>query len=271
MKRHRFLGLSIDATRNLFTGDLPAALVEKYRDEQRDFISKKYGSLNFEAKFNRWVSVPKPVLSVVDEHTHLLQDIEDTYVCGNLYSVLTGACCLGERIFNQIILRTKESYRSSPKYKLVHSKDSINDWEFAIDILVSWGIVDAPTAMKYHRLKDLRNESVHFQNKEQDLILMATEAIKLINGIVSGLFELNREKEFLIWFEVPGEIYLKKEAEEIPFIRSFYVPGAPLVGYKHTVDTTPEGSFKAVDNETYSDDEISDSEFVRLRKEFTAK
>lgn len=271
MKRHRFLKFSIDATRNLFTDDTSGPLIEKYKEEQRGYMEKKYGSLDFEKKFKRWLSVPKPVLSVVDEHTYLIQDIEDAYVNGNLYSALTGSCCLGERIFNHILTRVRYGYKSSPYYKKIYNKDSINDWELGIEILKSWGIIQARMEEDYRRLYKLRTESVHFQSKEQDLELMSKEAISLINQITSDLFELRKDKDFLIWFEVPGEIYLRKEAEEIPFIKAFYVPCAPLVGYKHTIELTPGHTLKVVDNEVYENKEIPDAEFVELRNKYTNK
>src|SRR3990167_5792100 len=268
MKRHRILKFFIDSSRNMFRGKDSSPLLDKYKEEQRSYIADKYGSKDFDDKFNRWMSIPNPVLSVVDEHTYLLQDIENSYVSGSLYSALTGACCLGERIFNQIISRIRESYRSSPQYKKVYKKDSINDWDLAIGILVDWKVIDINTEKKYRRLATLRNDSVHFQNKPQDLNSMAKEAITLINEIVTDLFGLDKDKKFIIWFEVPGELYLKKEAEDDPFIREFYIPCSPLVGFKHTIENTPSLIMKVVDNEVYSDEEIPDSEFVRLRNEY---
>lgn len=271
MKRHRFLTFNIDSTRSFFKGDIQAPLLEKYKEEQRQYISQKYGAFQFDEKFDRWLSIPKPNISVVDEHTHLLQDIEDTYILGGLYSSLTGACCLGERIFNQIILRVKESYRSKQEYKLIHKKDSINDWSLGINTLFNWGIIGLETKKRYQRLAGLRTDSIHFQKKEQDLSLMAKDAIFLINEIVSDLFELKKDKDFLLWFNVPGELYLKKEAEKNPFIQKFYIPCAPLVGYKHTIENTPSMKLKVLDEHIYEDKEISDEEFITLRNEYTKK
>ncbi len=267
MKRHRFLTFSIDSTRNFFKGSsFPHA--EIHKRESQEYLSQKYGPLNFEEKFTRWLSIPKPTLSVVDEHTYLLQDIENAYVSGSLYATLTSACCLGERILNQIILRVKNSYKSTSQYKLIYRKSSINNWELGINTLLKWKIIKSETEKKYKQLLALRTDSVHFQNKEQNLVPMAKNAICLINEIISDLFELKREKKFLIWFEVPGELYLKREAENIPFIEAFYIPCAPLVGFKHIIETTPDLKFRVIDKEIYPNKEISDQEFVKLRNKF---
>ena len=100
---------------------------------------------------------------------------------------------------------------------------------------------------------------------------MAKAAIFLINEIVSDLFELKKDKNFLLWFDVPGELYLKKEAEQNPFIQAFYIPCAPLVGYKHTIENTPDMRLKVLDGHVYTDKEISDEEFVMLRNKYTKK
>jgi len=242
---------------------------EKFKEDHRGYLEQKYGSLRFEEKFERWLSIPKPVLSVVDEHTYLLQDIEDAYVLGSLYPALTGSCCLGERIINQIITRIRNSYRSSEQYKKVYNKDSINDWNLGIETLRLWDIINADTETEYRELYKLRTDAVHFQNKSQDLALMAQKAIELINQIVSDLFGLDeKKKNMLIWFEVPGQIFLRKEFEKVPFVKAFYIPSARLAGYKHTVNTTPNGEWFIKDDNVYPEIDISDDEFVHLRREY---
>ena len=271
MKRYRFLGFFIDTTRNIFRADMPPAMKERMKQEERSRFEARYGAHNSDAKFERWLSIPKPPISVVGEHTHLLEDIERAYVAGGLYSALTGACCLGERIFNQIILRTRESFKGHPHYKHVYRHGSINDWDLGIDTLKQWEVITDDTEKKYRRLHTLRNETVHFQDKEQDLEPMAKEGIELINGIVTDLFCIGPENKFISWCEVPGEMYLRKEYETVPFVKEFYFPSAVLVGYKHTIANTPGLKMIVQDNNEYPDADISDAEFVRLRREYTSK
>src|SRR3989344_7760382 len=187
MKRYRFLGCHIDASRNIFRANVHDAVKKKLVEDEMKYFESKYGTHNSKEKFERWLSMPKPVLSVVGEHSHLLEDIERADVAGGLYSALTGACCLGERIFNQIILRTRESFKGHPHYKHVYRHGSINDWDLGIDTLKQWEVITDDTEKKYRRLHTLRNETVHFQDKEQDLEPMAKEGIELINGIVTDL------------------------------------------------------------------------------------
>lgn len=266
MKRYRISKFSIDSTRNILRDTNKRGNLAIMKAHQMEYILSDYGSSNSEEKFARYIELEKPVLSIVDEHTHILRDICDSYVLGSYYSSLTGACCLGERIFNNIIFKVMDDFKSSEYYKEVYNKSSIIDWEKAIKILSSWKIIDDETEKKYRRLYKLRTESVHFQKKEQDAKDMALEAINAINFIVEGLFGLGeRRKSVLIYFEVPGELFIKKEAEINPMVKAFYIPCSILVGPNCTTRAGKQpGSIEIIDIK-YDDKEISDAEFVKLR------
>jgi hypothetical protein len=100
-------------------------------------------------------------------------------------------------------------------------------------------------------------------NIKQDPQKLTIDAINNVNFIVDNIFGILNRKDILLLFDVPGEIYIKKEAEKIPLVQEFYLPSAFLVGYKHTTNE----SGKIID-ETYEDKEISDEEFVNLRISF---
>ena len=229
-----------------------------------------YGEQNFDEKFARYMGLEKPAISVIAEHTYLIEDICSSYVQGNLYSALTGACCLGERIFNQIIFKIIDDFKSSNHYKDVYGKDSIINWEKAIQILSDWGVLYGETKEKYLDLYKLRTDSVHYQRREQNLAEMSLTAINMVNFIINRLFGVGpHRKDVLIYFEVPGELFIKKEAEQYPLVKAFYIPCSILVGPKYKVETGDQpGKFKIVDQEKYKDKEISDAEFVQLTNEF---
>ncbi|TSD01292.1 MAG: hypothetical protein Athens071426_693, partial [Parcubacteria group bacterium Athens0714_26] len=225
MKRYKILSLAIDTSRGIFRGSSSeGSAIAIAKKEMENEIKSRFGVFEYDNKFKRYMALEKPVLSVVEEHTYLLEDICDAYVRGSLYSALTGACCLGERIFNNVIFKVMEDFKSSPWYKIVYAKNrrngSIVEWEDGIKILHSWNIINAEVLKKYLRLKELRNESVHFQKKNQDLESMSLEAINIISFIISSLFSLDQNrKDILLWFDVPGEIFLKKAAENDPMVK----------------------------------------------------
>ena len=133
---------------------------------------------------------------------------------------------------------------------------------------MAWDVLEPDTEKKYRRLGELRNDSVHFQPKEQDLRVLAKEAIDLINSIIDDLFGIRPGNKYVSWCEVPGEMYLRKDAETVPFVQAFYLPAAVLTGYKHTIETSPTTlQFVIKDDNAYPDTEVADAEFVRLRIE----
>jgi hypothetical protein len=117
MKRYRILNFSIDATRNF-----PIPNKSAIKKDMEESLKSRYGTYNFDEKFERYMALEKPVLSVIEEHTYLLEDVCDSYVSGYLYSSLTGACCLGERIFNNVIFKVMDDFKRSSWYKLVYGK-----------------------------------------------------------------------------------------------------------------------------------------------------
>ena len=232
------------------------------------YITFVNAKIDIDNKFNRYMALETPVLSVVEEHTWLLEDICNSYIAGNSYSALTGACCLGERIFNNIIFKVMDDFKVSPHYKNVYGKASLTNWAYGIRILYDWKIVDEETRKKFLRLKELRDESIHYQKKDQDLEQISLEAINVVNRLVKALFGLGPErKNVLIYFEVPGELFLKKDAENNPMAKAFYIPCAVLVGPKHRITSDETGRLVVSDANTYETKDISDAEFVKLRIE----
>lgn len=273
MKRYRIGKFYLDTSRNILGDKFPKSSVyEKMKREKKDELVAKYGVFDFDSKFQRYIAIKPPVLSVIEEHSFLQQDIIDAYINGNFYSALTGACCLGERIFNNIIFKVKEDFRVSRWYKEVYHKGSIIDWLKAIQILSDWKIIDESTQKQYLDLYRLRTDSVHYQKKEQDLEIMSFEAISIVVSIITKLFSIDEtKKKFLLYFDVPGEIFIRKEAEVDPMIKAFFIPCSVLVGPEYSFVTTEKiGTFKVVDK-NYGNREITDEEFVQLRIKHTGK
>lgn len=267
MKRYRILKFGIDATRNILNLSDNSETRTQQKKEMRCHLSFRYGENDFDNKFIRYMNTPKPVLGVVEEYWYLLNQIVDTYTAGYFYPALTGACCLGERIFNVLLLRLRDYYTSKPEYKTVYNKDSFDDWKKIPSILYNWKVIDEDTRKLFERLGEIRHDSIHYQRKEQDLCKITSNAIFYVNNIANKIFGILNRKDILLLFNVPGEIYIKKESEQIPLVREFYIPSALFVGYKHTV---PELG-KIFDNELYENREISDDEFIKLRTEFNNK
>lgn len=269
MKRYRICNFSLDTTRNIFKHPAEGQM-QKIKDDMRSSLISKYGDQNFDEKFARYMALEKPAISVIAEHTYLLEDVCSSYVQDNLYSALTGACCLGERIFNDILFKVMNYFRLSNHYQYMYNRGSVIYWDKAIKILSDWRLIDTETKEKYNELYKLRTDSVHFQKKDQDLASMSLSAINAVNFIIYKLFTIGpHRKDILIYFEVPGELFIKKEAEKDPIVKAFFIPCSILVGPRYkTASGEGLGQFKIIDTEKYDEKEISDAQFVKLRNEF---
>lgn len=252
MKRYRSTNFFIDCIRNL-----------PNQQEIKNFVISRYGESDIENKYKRYISFRPPSFRMITEYHELLQEIEDSYVYGLYYPSLTSACCLGERIFNILILKLRGYYKKSKYYKQIYNKESFNDWTKAIEILCDWNVIDsADIKAKYEELQEIRHGVIHF-NKLGDIEGKAINALKIIYDITAYFFAVGSRKDIYFW--CPGEIYIKKEAEQVPFVREMILPHCYLVGYGHRIESiNKQGVLK--DNIVYEKKDINDEEFIELRK-----
>ncbi|MFA7309055.1 MAG: hypothetical protein WC045_03215 [Patescibacteria group bacterium] len=269
MKRYRVSNFYINTEGNLLR-NLPQGLGPD--DVNYQSFVERYGKRDFDQKLQRYLSIENPVLSVVQDHIPLLEEINNSYVAGNFYSCLTAACCLGERIFNDVFFAINGDHKSSDWYRKYWNKGVIQNWPDGISMLHEWKVIDEETRKKYLLLYKLRTYSVHFQKSEQDFEKMSFEAIEIINCIVRRIFGMNEyRKDILIHFEVPGEIFIRKGAELLPIVKAFYIPASHKLGYMYKVESTANpGQYQITDDNEYESKEITDEEFVVLRNNFVS-
>jgi hypothetical protein len=256
MKRYRFTHFSVDATRNIFR-NFPA-----YREEIKQGISSKHGSADLDSKLERYLEFKPPNVTVVVDYFNLLSEIADSYVCGHYYPALTGACSLGERIFNMLILNLRDFYKDSPCYKNIYRSNSFQNWGFSINMLLEWKIIDSDLAKDYKKLGEIRNDSIHLKDLS-NIHDKAINALRYIMNITDQLFGLRQN----IFFFVLGEPYIRKNKEVEPIVKTFFIPNCTLVGYKHRIEEK-SGQFVIEDANQYEEQEVTDEEFGRLRQQW---
>ncbi|MFH1339176.1 MAG: hypothetical protein ABIH40_04990 [Candidatus Omnitrophota bacterium] len=252
MKRYKATNFFIDCIRNT-----------PIQQDVKEYVASRYGDLNLEEKFRRYISFKPPSLRIITEYHDLLQEIEDSYVYGLYYPSLTSACCLGERIFNILILKLRDYYKRSEHYKHVYQKESFNDWSKSIEILCDWNVINSEQIRnKYEELRDIRHGVIHF-NKLEDIEVKAIIALRIIYDITAYFFAVGNRKDIYFW--CPGEIYVKNEAEQIPFVKEMILPHCYLVGHGHRIESVNRQNVLR-DDSVYEEKEISDEEFTELRK-----
>jgi hypothetical protein len=267
MKRYRWTSFYVDTERALYRHPaFPNGFVMD-RERLQAEIAFKYGELNVDKKSDRWLSLDVPSLCAPGEYLDLLHEIEHSYTVGAFYPALTGACCLGERILNHLILLCRKHKTSHPRYKEVWDKESIDDWTKALSILKAWALLPKSDDVSFRKLLRLRNPAVHFGPVEERES-RAFEALQLAFSITSSLF--GQENERFMWCS--GEVYIKKEYEADPVTVEFVLPHCHLLGYAHVIESSVvDGQMSNVLREpVYETTDISDSEFQARRERFLA-
>jgi len=295
MKRYRICNFDFDARANWLNQTTEGWSEESIADFQKQTqqieqgIVEEFGIINKEAKICRFKELGQKPFSILSHHNFLLHQIRESYVQGGFYPALTGACALGERILNHLILDLREEYldqlgsleehpcKNCDKFEEVKSKGLLqsrpniakdkncSNWNLMIDALVTWEVFNSEIESLFKRLANKRHNSLHFNKKTLDnLGKESLETIKILQEIIQKLFPAF-SKDYCI--PAKGEPYLKKELESKPFFKKYYIPNSKLVSPYHKLDIV-EHQFVISDEEETEDREISDSEFIKLREGF---
>lgn len=271
LKRYRVLGFDFDTRATILSQEIGEDWEEKVKKQWlenknwiREGLLHQYGVQAGEEKIKNFIELGAKPLSVLAFHNTFLTDCRDAFTIGAYYPALTGACALGERILNHLILLLRDDYKATAEYKKVYRKDSFDNWYLAIDTLFVWNVLLPDVADDFKRLADLRNRTIHFRPEiDTNDRELALEAIHLLQKIVQIQFGSFGTQPWFIQ-TIPGEAYIKKDFEDIPFIKKVYLPNCALVGPKHRLEFQ-NGQWIVHDDFTYEDIEISDEQFSEKR------
>lgn len=298
MKRYLVFAVSFDTRAMILAQEVKDNWEEEIRNQwienkQKvvDGLAQQYGTRDIDAKVANFLELGREPFSIVSFHNTFLRQSRDAFVTGSYYPALTGACALGERILNHLVLKLRDYHKNTASYKRVYSKESFDNWNTAIDVLEEWRIfideevfkawksftinrtrlskdetdlhTSSGVADLFRTLYGLRNSSLHFRiDLDVETRGPALRAIQLLQDIVAVQFGVDGP---LPWF-IPGArgaYLIKKELEDNPFIREFYLPACALVGPNFQIKSDTS-TLRVVDPGPYEDKEISDEQFVAL-------
>jgi len=271
MKRYRVLNFDLDSRATILSMEIDESWEEKVKEQHlrnkkqtEEQLLIEFGSSNKESKIKNFCDLGNSPFSILAFHNKFLHQIRNSFVLSSYYPALTGACSLGERILNHLIIQLRNDFKNTPEYKKVHRKDSFDDWGLAIKTLSSWKILLPDVVKNYEKLEKIRHrEAIHFNpatdTNDREIALRAIKTLQIIIQKQFGAFGLQP------WFikGIKGASYIKKEYENYPFIKKIYLPNCVLVGPLHRLEFV-NGEWKVIDNNTYYDREIFDREFVEL-------
>ena len=261
MKRYRVTSFDFDARANI----LKFGEKSKNSTSVKGQLVQEFGAQNFSQKLSNFQDLGCYFPSILAFHNIFMRQVRTSFVAGGYYPALTGACSLGERILNHLILSLRNEFKSSPQYKKVYSKKSFDDWDLAIGILEKWKVLLPGVVDDFKALKKMRHEfAVHFNPiTDTDDRALALEAITLLSNIIKTQFGAFGSQPWFIE-GTAGAFYIKLAFESDPFVKTIYLPNCTLVGPKHQVKINRLGKFIIKDDFYYEEKEVSDTEFVRL-------
>ncbi len=271
MKRHRVFSFSFDS-RPIFVAESFSSdsTVSGHpngvgaSDSTEQSIAAEFGTSNYEAKRKNFASIGALPFTIISFHTHFLVQARNAFVIGAYYPALTGACSLGERILNHLVLALRDDYSAHPATKRVERVASVSNWKAAIDALTGWEILLPDVRDAFLRLSKIRNRSVHFtQSTDSNSREQALEALHLITTIVAKQFSAFGPEPWFIEGAV-GESYIKRDWETNPFIRKVYLPCCKLVGPLHEIQDMGPPTL-IVDAPEYPDIDLTDKQFLEVR------
>lgn len=269
MKRYRVLGMDFDSRASTLSLEIKDEWEEAVKEghrrnkvQQQQAYTREFGEYDAERKLQDIIELGAKPFSIIAFHNKFLSQIRNSFVIGGYYPALTGACALGERILNHLILLLRDDFRATPQYKHVYRKSSFDDWNVAIDTLKAWHVLLPETVIAYRRLHEIRNRTIHFKPEvDHNERQLALEAIHTLNEIIQVQFGAMGLQP---WFipQIRGAAFISKEAEQQPFVRRVYLPNCFLVGPKHSMEY--DAGRWHIHDVDYEDREISDNEFRNL-------
>jgi len=296
MKRYRICCFDFDGRANLlnryWSPEAKKNIGKQIQQVQQSIINE-YGQINAKEKIERFKEMGVRPFSIISYHNILLEQIRKSYVQGGFYASLVGACTLGERILNHLILDLRDYYKNDSKkqwethpckdcnkfrellqkglirtYFDIFTCKSCSNWNLMISNLVQWGIISLEVELLFKELSNIRHKSIHFNEKTvMKLKEGSLESIKKLQDIIQKLFPAFGSDYFI---PAKGEAYLKKELESKPFFKKYYLPNSQLVTPFHKVKQVMP-RFIIEDISTVEDKDISDEKFIKLREDFLKK
>lgn len=285
MKRYLILGFSFDSRPDILTTTIRDEWDEKVKQQhvknnlliQTRFL-EEYGALNSDEKFNNIKELGNLPFTVISFHSKFLIQTRNAFIARAYYPALTGACALGERILNHLILKLRDYYKNTDGYKKIRNKKSFDKWDKAIGVLDSWNVFLPEVTSLYKELSTIRNESIHFRPEvDTNDRELALKAIQILTMIINKQFSPFGNKPWIIP-KTKGAVFIKKDYEENPFIKTVFLPNCAYVSpfYEIKYYDSETGAMKINDlhdrDSKMADDELkqyydrglSDDEFRQL-------
>jgi hypothetical protein len=234
----------------------------------REGLIHQHGAEAYDRKVTDFTDLDVGPWSILDEHNVFLGQTRVAFTQGAYYPALVGACALGERILNELVLRLRDDFANHPTTAEIAGRRSLSDWNRGIEVLVTWSVLDDATATQFNELRKLRNKSVHYGEhlRGGDAREDALQALRLIQDCIQALFAPMGGPPRFIDGTI-GQSFLSSASEAEPLVRRFFLPNCALVSphFELKAHSEEQGLFAVFDDETYQENHpaLTDEQFAR--------
>lgn len=224
----------------------------------------QFGADSYEQKIQNFIDLGSEPWSVVALHNVYLAQVRAAFLGMSYYSALLGACGLGERILNQLVLTLRSDYADHDATKQVADKQSFDNWTVCIKALQGWSVFTDEIAADFTTLMRRRHGAVHYRSEldSGDARCAALEAVRLLGQLIEAVFAPIGQRRY--YFSGPiGRSYVRLGSEAEPFVKRFVLPTCVLVS--PTFRFVPAaGRFDVYDDPNYGVGEppLSDEQFA---------
>jgi hypothetical protein len=230
------------------------------RERAKAGLAHEFGPDRLDRKIEDFVAIGVKPFSILAYHNHFFDQVRRAFVIGAYYPALVGACALGERILNHLTLDLRDLYKRTPEYKRVYRKDSFDNWQIPIDVLEAWNVLLPKAVSEFRALMGLRHRSIHFNASSYATLREdALAAICHMRKIIDQQFTAFGDRPWFI-MGTKGHVFIKREWEQNPFVKTYYLPTCPFVGPHFAISFDQGLSFH--DHTDYGDGEWTDDEFA---------
>lgn len=259
-RRYRLMSFYIDSRRGLLRST--SEHVRSHGEDLKKALYAELGPQNFEEKLNRWLQIDYPPIGLIDEYPERIAEIINAYSMGYWYPAVTSSCCLAERILNRLVLRCRDHFKAHDKYKQVYRKSSFDDWARMLDVIGSWHLIPDKAQSLFRELMPVRHQTIHYAEVYDFEAVAPAVVNKLVAAVTETFGVMNRPDIYLV-FNVPGEVWVRSEAESLPFVKEFVLPHCYRAHAVHEIDNEAGCIVERLGRVG----PLSDQEFVDLRKE----
>lgn len=267
-RRHLGWGMDFDSRALSLDPNIPDHWEEQVKELHRHNLKSahagmvaEFGERGIDAKIDNFVAMGVNPFSVLAHHNALFHQVRQAFVIGAYYPALVGACALGERILNHLMLDMRGHFTATPEYKKVYRKDSFDDWRLPIDTLEAWGILLTDAVVEYRALMGLRHRSIHFNPETTNALRDdALAAIIHMRTIIEQQFASHAVRPWFI-ANTLGHAFIRKEYENHPYVRAYFLPNCPFVGPLFGM-APGTGGWEFFDLPDYGDGDSTDDEFA---------